>query len=147
MAYVPALLAVAGAAYQGVSGHNAATANRQISLNEQKTSVDQANAQTGMVMRNSRESLGRQEAAFGAAGVGYGGSSERALDQSAINQEWDALDTRYKGSITGYGYGVQANQYGKQAQTYGLLAGSALLKGLGPTYSFAPGAGPQEDGS
>jgi hypothetical protein len=91
--------------------------------------------------------LGRQAAAFGAAGVGYGGSSEIALDQSAVNQELDALNTRYKGAITGWGYGAQAQLDQAQARdqrlSSSLLAGAQLLKGAGGSYSsFNPsGAG------
>lgn len=145
MAFVAALapyLSAAGAAYQGIKAKQSADFNSAVAGNEQKLSVDQANAQEGLVRRSSREALGRQAAAFGAAGVGYGGSSEISLDQSAVNQELDALNTRYKGAITGYGYGVQSQidrtEGNEKAVSGGLLAGAALLKGSGPTYSFAP---------
>jgi cobalamin-dependent methionine synthase I len=95
------------------------------------------------VRRDSRMALGKQEAAFGAAGVGYGGSSETSLDQSAVNQEYDALKTRYKGASTAYGYGVQSGIDKSEGNTEmtqsGLLAGSQLLKSLNmtPNYSIA----------
>jgi hypothetical protein len=54
----------------------------------------------------------------------------------------DALNTRYKGSITGWGYGAQSQIDRTQGQqdsvAGGLLAGAALLKGTGANYSFAP---------
>ena len=59
------------------------------------------------VRRNSRVQLGKEIAAFGSAGVGYGGSSEDALRTSTVNQEMDALNTRYKAQLAGYGYGVR----------------------------------------
>lgn len=146
MAFAAAIipyLAAAGAAYQGISASVSSRYNSDVMAQQQKTSVDQANAQEGMVRRAGREALGRQSAAFGAAGVGYGGSSEGALDQSAINQELDALNTRYKGVITGWGYGVQSQIYGQQSQQEGvatpLLAGAALLKNM-PSYSSSPSA-------
>jgi hypothetical protein len=139
MAFVAALapyLAAAGAAYQGIQAHNASVYNAEVMSQEQRNTVNQAAAQEGLVRRNSREMIGRQAAAFGAAGVGYGGSSETALDQSAVNQELDALNTRYKGAITGWGYGAQSQIDQSQAKSQGLMAGAALLKGLGPTYTF-----------
>lgn len=153
MAFVAALapyLAAAGTAYSGIKSAQASDFNAKVMGQEQAASVNQANAQEGLVRRNSREQMGRQAAAFGAAGVGYGGSSETALDQSSVNQELDALNTRYKGAITGYGYGVQSgidkSQGGAQGVAGGLLAGAALLKGSGPTYSFAPQSNAQSAG-
>jgi hypothetical protein len=150
MAFLPLVLGVvsaAGAAYQAVSARNAASYNAKTMQNEQTLSVNQGAAGAAQVQRASRESLGRQAAAFGGAGVGYGGSSETALDQSAVNQEMDALNTKYKGSLAGYGYGVQSSLDKGQAGAYGtqagLLAGSALLKGMGANYSFAPNAASQ----
>lgn len=145
MAFVAALapyLAAAGAAYQGYKTNQADNFNSQVMGQERDLSVNQANAQEGMVRRNSREMLGRQVAAIGAAGGGYGGSSEVSLDQSAVNQELDALNTRYKGTLTGYGYGVQSGIDRRKSSddlaAGGLLAGAALLKGSGANYSFAP---------
>jgi hypothetical protein len=145
MAFLPALVGIVGAGaavYQGQQQANAARFNAQVATNEQTIASSQALAQENLLRRSSREALGREAAAFGGAGVGYGGSSAIALDQSAINQEMDALNTRYKGTITGYGYGVQAQQDKLSAETErtnsGLLAGAALLKGVGSNYSYAP---------
>ena len=132
MAFAPALLAIAGTAYTGYQKYSADQYNAKVMQTEQKVSVDQANAQEGLVRRQSREALGREAAAFGGAGVGYGGSSETALDQSAINQELDALTTRYKGAITGYGYGVQSSILNRQAnqdvESSVLMAGGQALQ-------------------
>lgn len=149
MAFVAALapyLAAAGAAYQGIKQSQADTYNSKIMGQEQANTVNQAAQQEGLVRRNSREMLGRQAAAFGSAGVGYGGSSEGALDQSAVNQELDALNTRYKGAITGWGYGVQSQIDQSKAQGDQLMAGAALLKGLGPTYTFSPASPGRQTG-
>lgn len=144
MAFLPALLPYAAAGASAVGYAQKAQAsdyNAKVSTNEANMSIDQANAQEGQVRRAGRESLGRQAAAFGAAGVGYGGSSETALDQSAINQELDALNTRNKGTITAYGYKTNANLEQGQAKGYGLMAGAALLKGFGSNYTYTPSAG------
>jgi hypothetical protein len=142
MAFAPLLIAGIGAAYQGMKSAQTADYNAKVESQQQSNAVNQSNAQEGLVRRASREALGRQAAAFGGAGVGYGGSSEGSLDQSAVNQELDALNTRYKGAITGWGYGAQAKldrDAAKEDSSAGaLLAGAALLKNSGGSYSFAP---------
>lgn len=136
-------LAAGATAYSAVKQGQAADYNSKVSANEANLSVDQANAASGIQRHAGREALGRQAAAFGAAGVGYGGSSETALDQSAVNQELDALNTKYKGTITGYGYGIQSGIDKSEASQYNLMAGAALLKGAGSNYSYAPNTPPQ----
>ena len=134
-------LPIAGALVQGVQQKQAQDFNAQVMTQQRDTSINQANAAEGQVRRQSREAFGRQVAAFGAAGVGYGGSTETALDQSLLNQEADALSTRYKGAITGHGYDVQAGidrSQGSTDMTRGsLMAGAALLKGIGSNYAAA----------
>jgi hypothetical protein len=124
---------------------NSARYNRAMAGNEQTLSVNQANAQENQVRRMGREALGRQSAAFAASGVGYQGSSGAALKQSAINEELDALNTRYKGAVTGYGYGAERELYGRQAGMYNLTAAAQLLKGAGSNYSFAPQTAQSQD--
>jgi hypothetical protein len=141
MAFLPAILpyvAAAGTAYSAAKTSQSEAYNAKVQSNEANLSVNQANAQEGLVRRASREQLGRQAAAFGAAGVGYGGSSETALDQSATNSEMDALNTRYKGAITAYGYKTQSSIDSSLANQYGVTAGAALLKGIGSNYTYAP---------
>lgn len=139
MAFLPAILpylATAGAVYTGAKQVQADKFNADVMGNQQQAAIDQATAQEGLVRRSSREALGKQLAAFGGAGVGYGGSSEGALDQSAINQELDALNTRYKGAIVGYGYGVESGLLKDKAQEDSistLLAGASAFKNF--TYS------------
>lgn len=151
MAMMLAAAAALSAMHQANAARGASLYNAQVAQGEQKLSVDQANAQEGIVRHQTREALGRQAAAFGASGVGYGGSSETSLDQSAVNQELDALNTRYKGSVTGWGYGAQSALDTSRAQSEGqsgaVMAGTALLKGLGGYYSFAPQTPSQQAGT
>lgn len=147
MAFLPILaagLSVAGTAYAGVQKYQADKFNSQVMQNEQNLAVNQANAQEGIVRRENRQRLGAQLASFGGAGVGYGGSSETALDNSAINQELDALNTRYKGAISGYGYGVQSQNLSNEANQEGvstaLLAGAQAMKKIN-YYPGTPGGG------
>jgi|ERR1700733_864344 len=144
-AFLPYLTAAVSAAGAGVSiaqKYNADQYNSKVLANEQGAAVNQANAAANLQQRAGRQALGRQAAAFGSGNVGYGGSSETALDQSAVNSELDALNIKYKGAMSGYGYGVQsgidASQGNQEAAGGGLLAGAALLKGATPNYSFMP---------
>lgn len=136
--------AAAGAAYSGISKAQSADYNAKVMANEQKVAIDQSNQQANLVQRQAAQAIGRQRAAFGGAGVGYGGSSETALDQSTVSAELDALNTRYKGAITGYGYGVQSkllsNESGQETAASVLLAGGQALNKVSP-YFGTPGGG------
>lgn len=137
---IPFAIAAAGSAIQAHSAADASRYNAQVMTNEQTAARDQGVSQENLVRRGSREALGRETAAFGGAGVGYGGSSRTALSSSAVNQELDALNTRYRAQFTGYGYGVQAGLLRSQAtQEEGsgaLLAGGKALQGLGKYYNW-----------
>lgn len=149
MAFVAALapyLAAGSAIYSAGKSAQTSLYNSKVAQSESNLSVNQGNAQEGIVLRQGRQQIGRQAAAFGAAGVGYGGSSQTALDQSAVNDELDALNTKYKGSVTGYGYGVESQNFQNQGQQQSLLAGAALLKGIGSNYSSAPASLQQQAG-
>lgn len=142
MAVAAAALTAYGAIRNGQAQKAALDNNAMVMGQEKKTANEQGASQEAIVRRNSRESLGRQVAAFGSAGIGYGGTSHTALDSSSINQEMDALNTRYRAQLSGYGYGVQSGIDKKEgnetAQNSELMAGAALLKGLGPYYSSTP---------
>jgi hypothetical protein len=138
-------LNVAGIAGNTVAQYSAGKFNARMMEQEHDLSINQGAAGETAQIARGRATMGNQVAAFGGAGVGYGGSAKTAMDLSAVNQEMDALNTKYKGTIAGYGYGVQADidrqSSARSAINGSLLAGSALLKGLGPTYSVR-----QQDG-
>lgn len=142
MAYVAAasaLMSAFGAARQG-QAQKAALNYDATQMGIQKAQALAQGVQSeDQVRQNSRQQLGKEIAAFGAAGVGYGGSSADSLRQSAVDQEMDALRTRYKAKLAGYGYGQQETidraEAGQAGTNGALLAGAALLKGLGPYYT------------
>jgi hypothetical protein len=131
---MPALAQLSG----GIANARTDRYNASVMGNEQALAGQQGNAQAGLVARNAAQAFGKQTAAFGGAGVGYGGSSATALRQSAVNAELDVLNTKYKGQIAGYGYGVEDSLLKRQADqsilSGSLLAGGAALKAL-PSYS------------
>lgn len=76
---------------------------------------------------------GRQVAAAGQAGAGYGGSTGDVIRQSAVNAELDARTIRYKGALQRWGANAQADNLDRDSKTArrsGILkAGAALLQG------------------
>lgn len=142
MAFLPAVVMGAAALYQGARAKQAADANAQTMQNEGAAAMAQGVAAENLQRHAGREALGRETAAFGGAGVGYGGSSGTALKQSKIYQELDALTTRYRGAFTAYGYNTEAKilrQEGDEEQASGiLLAGSKALGAFGSLYSKPP---------
>jgi len=81
--------------------------------------------------RQYRQFQGTQAAAIAQAGTGYGGTSSNVMDQSAVQAEIDALNTRYRGLTRATLYRAQ----GKAAKSQGnALAGTALLNGVASYY-------------
>ena len=144
-AAVPYFITAIGALKQGQDAKNAADYNAGILRQEGRSAEQVSLVQEQTQRQQGREFLGRQAAAIGQSGVGYGGSSEGIMDQSAQNAELDALNVRYRGVLTKFGYGAQADNLvseGNAAQSSwylnafsGLLAGGALLRA--PPKSYA----------
>ncbi|HUP06841.1 MAG TPA: hypothetical protein VMU47_06810 [Caldimonas sp.] len=145
MATVIPFLSAGAGLYAGLRQSSADKFNAGVMQNEQRTAINQGAAQENLVRRASRQALGKESAAFAGAGVGGGVSSGLALNQSAVNQELDALNTRYKAQFTGYGYGVESQILRRQADEAlaggGLLAGAKALQALSGSYTTYPPSG------
>lgn len=135
-------LQVGGLVNSTLATVNANRFNAGIQGQERDSAINQGAAGETAQVRANRARLGTQLAGFGAAGGGYGGSAKAALDQSLVNQEMDALSTKYKGVLTGFGYGVNSQldsaRANSSALSGSLMAGAALLKGAGSNYTFSP---------
>jgi len=133
----PALQAVGGVT-QGISEANAMRANARTYGTEGAIAAAQGFEQEAQTRRSTARALGRETAAVGQAGGGYGGSAGRALAQSARNMELDALNVRYKSQLQRWAYDTQAGYLrsdAKVAEAGGVMkAGAALLKGYGSNY-------------
>jgi len=135
--------AVVLAAYSAYSSKTAERdqLNTQALFEDQEAGIAraQANVAEGDVRHSTREALGRQIGAFGAAGVAGGASTYGAERESSINQELDALRTRYKGAIVAYGYNTQGylDRMGARAaqKQAAISAAGALLKGMSGSYT------------
>lgn len=124
----------AGAVLQGVSAQNAANYNSW-ALTAQANALNAEGAQReAQQRRDAREFLGRQSAAMGESGAGYGGSNALSLEQSSVNAELDALNIRYGTQMKSMGLLMDAaeqKRQGSAAMLGGLLgAGGQILLGL-----------------
>ena len=147
-------------AMQAMQQQNAANYNAAVAGNEAKSTMQMTGVAEGNERRAAREVIGRESAAVGQSGTGYGGSPGSLLDQSAVNAELDALNTRYRGSLTAYGFKTQQSidtQAGKDAMTAGVAraggvglssylqsnrrAGAALLTGYSSYGGTGAGSG------
>lgn len=122
----------------GVDQSNALRSNAQSYAMEGATAARQGYEQEAQTRRQGALALGRETAAAGTAGAGYGGSAGRAIAQSALHTELDAQNIRYKAQLQKWAYGVQAQNLqdeAKTARTTGFLkAGAQLLTGFSKDY-------------
>lgn len=85
--------------------------------------------------RASRIAIGRQVAATGESGIGYGGSAGLLIEQSAVLSELDALNIRYGGELRAKGLLAESAGMRRRAKSTGLLAGAQLLTGFSSAYT------------
>lgn len=135
MASFAALALTAYGQYQqGQAGKEAGKYNAAIHGMEGQAASAQGYAQEAIVRRQAREFLGKQSAAIGQAGIGYGGSSAGVAHESAVNAELDALNTRYRGQFTRWGLVTQGKNISREgdvaSQAGNLGAGATILKGV-----------------
>lgn len=135
-------LQAGGALVSGLSQSSALRANARTYDTEAGIASTQGYEQEAQQRRAGSMEMGRETAAVGAAGAGYGGSAGRALAQSAQNTELDALNIRYKAQLQKWAYGAQAENLRSEASTAtasGVMkAGAALLSGHSKNY-LSPG--------
>lgn len=123
-------IALASAAFQGVSAINSANAQSaayqsQAQANEYNAAIARQNAQTAAEQGNANEEaqrrkarmvLGQQRAALAEAGIGSDGTGGDLYGQSVSNAEMDALNIRYGAALQSAGFTSQAGLDDWQAQ-------------------------------
>jgi hypothetical protein len=128
---------MAVAAYSAYSQNQTANANADVMRNEARATWQQGVEAENLQRRMGREAIGRSAAAIGQAGIGTGGTAAAELEQSQVNNELDALNARYKGIFTAYGYNQEAENYKRRASS--ALIGGAL--NVGASYLKSTGFG------
>lgn len=138
VAAIPLILSAAGAATSGVAKANADAYNSSVYGEEATTAATQGYQAEASQRRQNASMMGKQVAALGQAGAGYGGSAGRSVGQSAVNAELDALNIRYKAGLQKWSYSNQSSNLASEGQVEGnqgiLRAGAALLKGYSNNY-------------
>lgn len=126
-------LGAVSAIQQGNAANSAAKYNAAIAERNAVTARQQAAAEEDKQRRLAYMRLGNARAAYGASGVNLEGSPLDVLEQSAAEEELDALTIRYQGDLTSRNYLEQAaldRAQGKNAKMAGYMgAGSAILLG------------------
>jgi hypothetical protein len=149
---VSAIGTVVSAANQAAnqdSQANAARYNAEIQRQNAGIAREQANAKEEMQRRKTNVVQGIQRAGIAQSGLGLSESFKDIYNESAINSELDAMNTRYEGYLVSRGAENQAKLYDFQASVNdknadnamtagGIGAASALLSGVG---SFMKGSG------
>jgi hypothetical protein len=142
-------VAAAGAAMSAVgaisSGNAQAAALRQNAALE-TANANAVNQQTSQrqqqELRQGRQAIGEQSASIAQSGIGFSGTGNDLLKQSATNLDLDVLNTGYAGQLQSMGLENQAaidKSQASSAITAGWIGtGSSLLKGVG-SYAQAGG--------
>jgi hypothetical protein len=142
MAFLPAVLGVAGAAmsafgsiYAGQAQANAANYNAQVQAQLAQQRREEGAAHAEQATREMRRNLGLQRAAIGESGFGYSGSLFDVSQQSAANQDLDVLTLAHEGNVAAIGHLNNAQRLRAEAEaarTGGYIGGATrLLSGLG----------------
>jgi len=104
------------------------------------------NAQEDQLRAQQAKELGRERAAWGQSGLGFGGSALDAMIESARNAELDALNLRYGGTVQANdlrNQGQISRWEGRMARRAGYIgAGTALLSGASQFAGLSGFGGP-----
>ncbi len=133
MQAIPMLMQVGGQVMAGNAAKAAGDANAAMMRQEAGMAREQGGARQETQLRRARELLGKQRAAIGQAGIGWGGSADDILDQSETNAMLDTMNIGYEAELQARGLMNRASlteREGKQArQAAYLKAGTSLLTG------------------
>jgi hypothetical protein len=126
-------ISAASAIQQGQAAKNAANYNAQMEERNAQISRQNAAIEEEKQRRQGDLRLGSMRAGYGASGVAIEGSPLDILEQSAAQEELDALTIRYRGELGAYSSEQEAtlSRYrGATAERSGYMqAGSSILMG------------------
>jgi hypothetical protein len=132
-------LAVYGAASSASAQHDAAQANSSYLNQEGRIASQESQSEEAITRNKNSVQQGDLAAAAAQAGLTTGPSTQAVARQSAINQELDALNVRYMGTVRANTYTQQAANVAASGNTAAmssaLRAGGALVSGIGAGYN------------
>lgn len=133
-AWIASAMGAGTAAASGYQQSQQAKSEAELADANAEAAAQQANAAEDAQRRRNRSILARQRAAIAESGIGFGGSSERLQQDSAVQAELDALNVRYEGRLRGLGFQNDARfarSRASSAMAGGYLsASSSLIGGL-----------------
>jgi len=127
-----------GTRQQGREARRAAEFNATALEGQARAASNQALREEESQRRAARMAIGRQAAAVGESGGGYGGSAGLLLEQSDVFAELDALNIRYGGQLRYNALKMQAageRMSAPSRRQTGMLAGAQLLTGVSKAYT------------
>ena len=136
-------LQVAGQLSAARAAEAAGQANATMYRQQADLTRQQGGARQESQMRRAREILGQQRAAIGQAGIGWGGSAQDVLEQSATNAELDTLNIGYEAELQARGLMHKATLSeweGKQRKRAGYMQAATTVLGSAANY-FGGGIG------
>ena len=83
------------------------------------------------VRRKGRRKIASQIAGFAQSGFGLGGSTGMSIEDSAVDMEFDALTTMYKGELRAWDNRIQAENFKRKAD-----AAKSSRGGLGARFAL-----------
>ena len=117
------------AQYRGEA--NAAEYNAAVAAQDADTALQAGNANEEAQRRKSAVEMGRLRAGMAESGIGLNsGTASDLVEQSAMNAELDALNTRYQGTMQARGYKAQSALNKQQAAMARNNATSAIVSGF-----------------
>ena len=127
-------LTVAGSVQQGRAASAAASANAAMMRQEADSARAIGSARQEAQRRRAREILGQQRAAIGQAGIGWGGSAQDVLEQSATAAELDTLNIGYETELQARGLMSRASitewEGKQQRKAANMMAATSLLSSV-----------------
>lgn len=114
--------------------------NAQYARDDARTELKLATADADAVRRRGREQQAEQFTAFAQSGFGVTDSATASIEDSATQNEYEALMVQYKGALRNRAQLIQANNYTAEAKaarssaravplTTGIKAATQLLSG------------------
>jgi hypothetical protein len=136
---VGTVMGASGMLYQGQAQEQAAKYNAEVGMQNAKFTREAAASEESKARLLGKKTIGQARANIGASGIQTDASAMDVLEESAANNEMDALTIRHNGAMKAWAYEAGAAldlESGKNAMAGARVgAVASLLKGSGETYS------------
>lgn len=128
------VISAIGAIVQAQAAASAATFNAKINERNARAALEQGAADAKQQQRVNAIKLGQLRAAFGDAGIGFGGDALGVFSDAITQTELDLANVRYSAKLRSIGYEDQAKldrMEASAASTAGIFGAFSALVGAG----------------